>query len=95
MEAELAAKPADRVIEKSTCNAFISGELDRLIRSQGIRHLAIWGDTIDVCVHSTLRAAVDLGYECLLLADCCGRSMADCIAVQSNRSRPKTVCSER
>jgi hypothetical protein len=42
MEAELAAKPADRVIEKSTCNAFFSGELDRLIRSQGIRHLAIW-----------------------------------------------------
>ena len=25
-----------------------------------------------MCVHSTLRAAVDLGYECLLLADCCG-----------------------
>jgi nicotinamidase-related amidase len=71
MEAELAAKPADRVIGKSTCNAFFSGELDRPIRSQGIRHPAIWGDTIDVCAHSTLRAAVDLGYECLLLADCC------------------------
>jgi nicotinamidase-related amidase len=23
-------------------------------------------------VHSTLRAAVDLDYECLLLGDCCG-----------------------
>lgn len=69
---ELAPKPADRVIEKSTCNAFFSGELDRLLRNQGIRHLAICGNTIDVCVHSTLRAAVDLGYECLLLADCCG-----------------------
>jgi hypothetical protein len=36
----------------------------------GIRQFG--GDTIDVCAHSTLRAAVDLGYECLLLADCCG-----------------------
>jgi nicotinamidase-related amidase len=44
----------------------------RVLRSRGIRHLALCGNTIDVCVHSTLRAAVDLGYECLLLADCCG-----------------------
>lgn len=62
----------DIVIEKSTCSAFASGELDRILRSQGIRHLAICGNTIDVCVHSTLRAAVDLDYECLLLGDCCG-----------------------
>jgi nicotinamidase-related amidase len=62
----------DPVIEKTTCSAFASGELDRVLRSKGIRHLALCGNTIDVCVHSTLRAAVDLGYECLLLADCCG-----------------------
>jgi nicotinamidase-related amidase len=62
----------DTVIEKSTCSAFVSGELDRLLLSQGIRHLALCGNTIDVCVHSTLRAAVDLDYECLLLEDCCG-----------------------
>ena len=62
----------DSVIEKSTCSAFVSGELDRVLRSKGIKHLALCGNTIDVCVHSTLRAAIDLGYECLLLADCCG-----------------------
>ena len=62
----------DAVIEKSTCSAFVSGELDRVLRRMGVRHLAFCGNTIDVCVHSTLRAAVDLDYECLLLADCCG-----------------------
>ena len=62
----------DLVIEKSTINAFASGELDHWLRSQGIRHLALCGNTIDVCVHSTLRAAIDLDYECLLLEDCCG-----------------------
>ena len=62
----------DSVIEKSTCSAFVSGELDRVLRSKRVRHLAFCGNTIDVCVHSTLRAAVDLDYECLLLGDCCG-----------------------
>lgn len=69
---ELRPEPADAVIEKSTCSAFVSGQLDRLLRENGIRCLAFCGNTIDVCVHSTLRAAVDLGYECLLLGDCCG-----------------------
>ena len=41
-------------------------------RENGIRCLAFCGSTIDVCVHSSLRAAVDLGDECLLLGDCCG-----------------------
>ena len=68
-----ALRPAatETIIEKSTCSAFISGELDRILRQRGITHLALCGNTIDVCVHSTLRTAVDLGYECLLLADCC------------------------
>jgi biuret amidohydrolase len=69
---ELPPQVGETIIEKSTCSAFISGELDRLLRRHGISHLALCGNTIDVCVHSTLRTAVDLGYECLLLADCCG-----------------------
>jgi nicotinamidase-related amidase len=69
---ELLPEAQETVIEKSTCSAFVSGELDRVLRSKGVRRLAICGNTIDVCVHSTLRAAVDLDYECLLLGDCCG-----------------------
>ena len=69
---ELLPAAHDAVIEKTTCSAFFSGELDRLLRSMGVTHVAFCGNTIDVCVHSTLRAAVDLDYECLLLGDCCG-----------------------
>jgi len=69
---ELLPQAGETIIEKSTCSAFISGELDGLLQRQGITHLALCDNTIDVCVHSTLRTAVDLGYECLLLADCCG-----------------------
>lgn len=69
-----ALKPqmGEAVFEKNTCSAFFSGELEHWLRSRGIGHLAFCGNTIDVCVHSSLRAAVDLGYRCLLLADCCG-----------------------
>jgi len=68
----LAPQAGDVIVEKATINAFVSGQLDERLRQLGIRHLAFCGNTIDVCVHSTLRAAVDLDYECLLLADCCG-----------------------
>ena len=68
----LTPQPTDRIVEKSTCSAFVSGELDQLLQQMGVQYLALCGNTIDVCVHSTLRSAVDLGYECLLLADCCG-----------------------
>ena len=69
---ELRPEPSDIMVEKTTINAFASSEVDQLLRDGGVRHLAFCGNTIDVCVHSTLRAAVDLGYECLLLGDCCG-----------------------
>jgi nicotinamidase-related amidase len=69
---ELEPRATDTVLQKSTINAFFSGELRTLLTKASVQHLAFCGNTIDVCVHSTLRAAVDLGYDCLLLADCCG-----------------------
>ena len=38
---------------------------------RGIDHLVLMGVTTQCCVHSTLRAAIDLGYWCLTLEDCC------------------------
>lgn len=69
---ELSPQADEVVVDKSTISAFASSDLDGILRSKSIGHLAFCGNTIDVCVHSTLRSAVDLGYECLLLEDCCG-----------------------
>lgn len=44
-------------------------DLDLILRTCGIRNLVLTGVTTDVCVHTTLRDANDMGYECLLLSD--------------------------
>ena len=41
-------------------------------RGAGIDKLIVCGNTLDCCVHSTLRSANDMNYQTLLLSDCCG-----------------------
>ena len=68
---ELAPRAGEIVIDKPGKDAFHATDLDQRLRAAGIRHLAISGVTSDCCVQSTLREASDLGYDALLLADCC------------------------
>ncbi len=63
--------PDECVIDKASFSAFYNSELDALLRQQGIDHLILCGVTTQACVHSTLRDAVDRGYWCLTVADCC------------------------
>lgn len=69
---ECAPLPHEKIFDKSTTSAFASSPLDAYLKDKGIRFLAFCGNTIDCCVHSTLRSGNDLGYKCLLLEDCCG-----------------------
>ncbi len=65
----LAAQAGEPVIDKCTYGAFCATELDGLLRRRGIRRLALCGVTADVCVHTTLREATDLGFECDYVRD--------------------------
>lgn len=69
---ELAALPGEPVVDKTANGAFTGTDLDVVLRARGVRAIAFAGNTIDVCVHTSLREANDRGYQCLLLSDCCG-----------------------
>lgn len=42
-----------------------------MLTKRGIETLIMTGVTTEVCVSSTLRAAVDLGYRCITVSDAC------------------------
>jgi nicotinamidase-related amidase len=66
--------PGETVLDKASFGAFHNTDLDDRLRRAGITHLVLCGVTTQCCVHSTLREAVDRGYWCLTVADCCAAS---------------------
>lgn len=68
---ELTPLPGEAVFDKPGFGAFYRTELEAYLRGRGIEHLILTGVTTQCCVQSTLREAVDRGYHCLTLEDCC------------------------
>jgi len=68
---ELYPEPGETAIDKPGFSAFYRTGLDDLLVEAGITHLILMGVTTQCCVHSTLRSAVDRGFWCLTVEDCC------------------------
>jgi ureidoacrylate peracid hydrolase len=60
----------DLVVVKKRFSGFYDTELHDLLKARGIDTLIFAGGTTTVCVESTLRDAMFLEYNCVLLSDC-------------------------
>ena len=68
---ELTPEPGDIVVEgKRGLDAFMSTNLDFILRSRGIRNVALGGFLTNCCVESTMRTAYEKGYNVFTLTDC-------------------------
>jgi len=68
---EIAVHPHDIIVDKTANGAFTYTDLEHILRARGITHLLFSGCTTDVCVHTTMREAVDRNFQCLVIEDAC------------------------
>ncbi len=68
---ELTPAAGEVVVEKSLPNAFAGTELATLVSETGCRDIVIVGFMTHMCVSSTARAALDLGFRVTVAADAC------------------------
>lgn len=59
------------VIPKTSSSAFISTNIDYVLRNLGTQYLVISGVLTDQCVESAVRDACDLGYLVTVITDAC------------------------
>ena len=68
---DLTPADGDIVLEgKRGLDAFASTNLDFILRSKGIKTVALAGFLTNCCVESTMRSAYERGYEVITLNDC-------------------------
>jgi biuret amidohydrolase len=88
---ELQPLAGEVVIDKPGFGAFYATDLELILRAGDIGALTICGVTTDICVHSTLREAIDRGFDCVTVGDACAAgdpdihaAMLACIAGEGN-----------
>ena len=61
----------EKIIPKNYPNSFRETELEEYLKKNGIPTLIVVGMMTHNCVATTVRAAYDLGYDCIVAGDCC------------------------
>jgi ureidoacrylate peracid hydrolase len=66
---DIAPKPGDVIVKKHRYSAFHNTDLDMILRSHGIRTVALTGVLANVCVETTAREAFVRDYYVVMVAD--------------------------
>ena len=67
----LAPRPGELTVERPEFGGFTGTGLDLVLRGAGLTDLLMTGFPFELGADCTMREANDLGYECLMVEDCC------------------------
>jgi nicotinamidase-related amidase len=67
----MAPRKGEHLIQKHFPNSFRDTSLNEQIRSLRVEKVVICGAMTHMCIDTTVRAACDLGFRCLLISDAC------------------------
>jgi nicotinamidase-related amidase len=71
IHSKIAPRPEDAIVTKRRVSAFHATDLDLILRSQGVKTIAIAGLSTSGVVMSTVRQGSDLDYSFVVLEDLC------------------------
>lgn len=69
--ADVAPLEGEAVVMKDEVNAFLGTDLQARLQAAGIKRVVVCGMQTHLCVEGATRAASDLGYEVVVVADAC------------------------
>ncbi|MDP1899768.1 MAG: isochorismatase family cysteine hydrolase [Rubrivivax sp.] len=68
---ELAPKPGEIVVTKTTDSALTGTNLRLILANMGIRNVVLTGIFTDQCISSTVRSLADESFNVIVVEDCC------------------------
>ena len=71
LHAAIQPLPGETVITKHFPNSFRETDLEQELRDARVKELVICGAMSHMCIDATVRAAVDLGFDCTVVQDAC------------------------
>ncbi len=65
----LITAPGDRILAKTTADAFLRTELESVLQESAVSRLIVCGYATEFCVDTSIRRAAALGYDVIIAAD--------------------------
>ena len=90
----VAPKEGEPVVGKMHMSAFAGSNLDQVLRDHGVTEIALTGVATSFVVSATTWVAIDKGYGCIIIEDCCISASEEMHQTAMNAIAPVTdICS--